>query len=203
MGVLCRRPSAWFNSTGRYNCAQHRQRPRPRRERELHVDRQRHPFVPPHPDHVAVRRAAGVVMTPLAIDLLALVLRRGVVCRTNHRLVRGNQLQHHRRQNLGQRPARPDPTTKHAVKIGPMSLGQWPHGPQHAGDGAMPQGEDRAEKQDEHALESWTGECYRERRDERLRRSGKTEHIGLHSGSLDCDNPRMYGGVRFVWSPCS
>mgnify|MGYP001570035402 CR=1 FL=1 len=37
---------------------------------------------------------------------------------------------------------------------------------------------------------------------QRLRRFGKRQHVGLLSVSPDCDNPRMYGGVRFFVSPC-
>ncbi len=63
-----------------------------------------------------------------------------------------------------QRPGGPDAATEHAVKVGPMPFGQRPDGAQHAGHGAMTQGKDRAQNQNDNPLESWTSECYRERK---------------------------------------
>jgi hypothetical protein len=181
--------------------AQHRQGPGPGGEGELDVDRQHHPLVAPDPHHVTMRRSTGIVMTPFAINVFALVLRRGVVHRTNHRLIDRDKLQHHRGQYLPQRPTRPNPATEHAMKIRPMSLRQWTDRSEHGGDGAMPQGKNRAEHQNQHTLESRASKCYRERRNKRLRRLGKTNHIGLLSDSPS-EHQRMYGGVRFVGSLC-
>ena len=136
-------------------------------------------------------------MLPFAVDALALVLRAGVVDRADHRLVQRDQFQHHRRKHLAQWPVGPGAATEDAMKTAPMSLGQRPEGPQDGGDSALAHRKDRANHQDGRPLESRARECYREGRNERLRRLGNAKHIGLLSDSQDCDKPRMYGGVRF------
>ena len=141
-------------------------------------------------------------MTGFAVDPLAGVLRAGVVRRHDHRLIVGDQLQNHRRQHPAQRPARPDATAEHAVKIAEVPFGQRSHRAQDGRDAAMSQGKNGADDQKTDALESWTRECYRERIDQRLRRLGQPYHVGLLSDSPN-QHQRMYGGVRFVWSRSS
>ena len=82
--------------------AKHWQRPGPRGERKLHLDRQHDPFVSPYPDGMAVRGAAGVVMPPFAIHPFAFVLWIRVVHRTDHGLMRGNQVHYETCQYFGQ-----------------------------------------------------------------------------------------------------
>jgi len=89
----------WFNSAGRYNATTPAM-PHGRDANGNFTLIASTTTCDPDPDHVAVCRAAGIVMTPLAVNVFAFVLRRGVVGRTHHRFVGGNHFQDHRCQNL-------------------------------------------------------------------------------------------------------
>jgi hypothetical protein len=134
-------------------------------------------------------------MAALAVDLFALVLRRGVVHDQHHRLIRRSEFQNQRGQHASQRPVGPDPQRQNAMKIAPMSLGQGARRAQHAGDGSLAHRHDGPEDQDGDALESGACECYGEPGNQRLRRLGQT-HVGLLSESQDVIYPRLSAGVR-------
>src|SRR4029079_8513257 len=77
-----------------------------------------------------------------------------------------------------------------AVIIAEVPPAQRPRRPQRAGDGVPAGGQHEPDEQEQRPLERGPGECYREPRQQRLRRFGQ-QHHGLLPARLNLAKPSM------------
>ena len=124
------------------------------------------------------------MMTAFAIDVFAPVLRRGIVHRHQHRFVQKNKVQNRRRQDLAQRPQRPDRARKDPVIAAVMTGEDRSHRPQDRRHRSSARRQDGADSQRNNALERWLGKCGRKTHEKRLRCRWDSKHNGLLSDLL-------------------
>jgi len=142
-------------------CHQYRQSPTPRGKRELYGDSQYDPAVAPAKDHVLMGRTHRVMMAALAVNTLTAMLGGGVVHRDQNRFVGWDLTQDRSRQNLAQRPQRPNGARENPVVGAGMPFDQASHRPEYPSDGSSAHCQDSPDCQWKNSLESWLSKCYR------------------------------------------
>lgn len=101
---------------------------------QLDQDGQHHPFVPPPPGYVGMRRAHSIALPPLAIDLLPGVLRDRIVAAERNRAARKKATDHMLCQNPRQIQTRPATPRENTVIAAQMTVGQSTGDSQQAAD---------------------------------------------------------------------
>jgi hypothetical protein len=127
--------------------------------------------------------AHGVAVAALAVDVLAAVLRHGVVAGDHDRRVGRQQIQDQAGQHPAEGPGGPGGAGEDAVVVAKMALGPAAHRGQDTGDGASAGGQDGADGEQQESLGGRVGEGVGQGEQERRGGRGQGKHRRLLSGS--------------------
>jgi len=167
---------------------QDRQGPAAAREGEADQEGHHDPLVPPAEGGVGVRRADGVAVPRLAVDVLAPVFVHGVVAGQEDRAVGQQVFDDPAGQELGQPPAGPAPLGEEAAVAGGVAGGERPQGAQEVGDGVTADGEQGGAQQQGEAQGGGRGEGAAEGAEQVAGQAGQS---GLRVPQLSADGQRL------------
>jgi len=124
------------------------------------------------------------MMAALAVNTLTAMLGGGVVHRDQNRFVGWDLTQDRSRQNLAQRPQRPNGARENPVVGAGMPFDQASHRPEYPSDGSASHCKNTSNCQWKNSLERWLGECYRKTHEKRLCCRWNSKHNRLLSDNI-------------------